>query len=69
MSIIQNKNNLIKLAKQQYIIDVTIELIEKIGIDNITMENIASAADYTKRTLYAYLKVKMKFFCGFIAMI
>lgn len=58
MSVIRSKTHKLRHAKQQYIVDVTLDLIEKTGIDNITMERIAFAADYTKRTLYAYFKSK-----------
>lgn len=58
MSVIKAKTHKIKFAKQQYIVDVTMDLIEKTGINNITMDRIAFAADYTKRTLYAYFRSK-----------
>lgn len=58
MSVIEYKTNKIKHAKQQIIVDVALELMENIGINSITMERIALAADYTKRTLYTYFKSK-----------
>jgi AcrR family transcriptional regulator len=58
MSVIENKKTLIKSTKQQFIVDAAITLIEKIGIENIRMEDIASASDYTKRTLYVYFTSK-----------
>lgn len=54
MSEIIEKNNIIKQAKQQFIVDKTVELIENSGINNITMDTIAYQANYTKRTLYSY---------------
>lgn len=58
MSVINNRKSLIKFTKQQFIVDTTIHLIVEMGIDNIRMEDIASASNYTKRTLYAYFKSK-----------
>ena len=57
MSVITRKTH-IKLAKQQYILDATVNLIVQIGIDNIRMEDISIASNYTKRTLYAYFTSK-----------
>jgi len=58
MGAIQDRNSKIHHAKQQYIVDSTLKLIGEIGIDNLTMDNIAVASDYTKRTLYSYFKSK-----------
>ena len=41
------KNLILKAARQ---------LFDKKGIENTSMEDIASAAEYTRRTLYAYFK-------------
>lgn len=58
MSVTLDKKNLIKSAKQSFIVDATIELIIEHGINNISMDDIAKAANYTKKTLYAYFKSK-----------
>lgn len=58
MSVISDRKKHIKTAKQQFIVDATINLIVENGIDNIRMEDIAAASNYTKRTLYAYFKSK-----------
>ena len=54
MSVINDKKNRIFQAKQQYIIDICFELIKETSVDQLTMEMIAEAANYTKRTLYVY---------------
>lgn len=58
MGVKEVRTQKLKLVKQQYIVDQTTRLIERIGIDNVTMDNIAQAAEYTKRTLYVYFKGK-----------
>jgi len=58
MSVINDKKIRIRQVKQQYIIDCTIKLIERVGIDGITMDRIAEQASYTKRTLYSYFNSK-----------
>jgi len=58
MSVIIDRNTRIKQTKQLFIIENTVKLIEKIGINNVTMDNIAYESDYTKRTLYSYFKSK-----------
>lgn len=62
MSVIKNRKDVIISTKQQFIVDSTISLIGKIGIDNIRMEDIATASNYTKRTLYVYFKSKDEIF-------
>lgn len=62
MSEVKNRKDIIISTKQQFIVDTSVTLIEKIGIDNIRMEDIASASNYTKRTLYAYFKSKDEIF-------
>ena len=52
------KKELIKTAKQKFIIDILNDLIIKKGIDNIVMEDIAKAANYTKKSLYSFFKSK-----------
>jgi AcrR family transcriptional regulator len=45
-----------KKARQEYIISAARKLYEKKGVENVTMEDIAVAAEYTRRTLYSYFK-------------
>ena len=58
MSVVSDKKFKIKQVKQQLIVDATVHLIINMGINNITMEDIASASDYSKKTLYSYFKSK-----------
>jgi AcrR family transcriptional regulator len=58
VSVIIDRKVHIKAIKQQFIVDATINLIAENGIDNIRMDDIATASNYTKRTLYAYFKSK-----------
>ena len=44
------KSEMIHLAKQQYIADETVKLLVKIGINNLTMDNIG-AGNISKRVL------------------
>ncbi len=48
----------LRATKQQSIIDTTAKLIVERGIANLSMEDIAEAASYTKRTLYVYFQSK-----------
>ena len=41
-------------ARQRFILDAARELFAEKGIDTTSMEDIAAAADYTRRTLYTY---------------
>ncbi|MEE9442041.1 MAG: helix-turn-helix domain-containing protein [candidate division Zixibacteria bacterium] len=42
--------------RQSYILDAARGLFAQQGIENTSMEDIASAAEYTRRTLYSYFK-------------
>ncbi|MBN1213106.1 MAG: TetR/AcrR family transcriptional regulator [candidate division Zixibacteria bacterium] len=43
-------------TRQQYIIDAARRLLAEKGIEDTSMEDIAAAVEYTRRTLYAYFK-------------
>lgn len=43
-------------AKQEFILNSARELFARNGIENTTMEDIAIASEYTRRTLYSYFK-------------
>lgn len=58
MSVIFEKKDLITATKQQFIVDATVKLIGNKYISEITMDDIANASAYTKRTLYTYFKSK-----------
>lgn len=45
-------------ARQQFILDAARRLYTEKGVENSNMDVIASAADYTRRTLYSYFKSK-----------
>ena len=43
-------------ARQKFVVETARNLFAARGVENTTMEDIARAADYTRRTLYAYFK-------------
>ena len=43
-------------SRRQYVVEATRKLIEARGVEATSMEDIAAACDYTRRTLYAYFK-------------
>jgi AcrR family transcriptional regulator len=43
-------------ARQRFVVDAARQLCTTQGIENTRMQDIASAVDYTRRTLYAYFK-------------
>lgn len=43
-------------ARRQFVVDAARKLFAENGIENTSMEDIAGAADYTRRTLYTYFK-------------
>ncbi len=45
-----------RAVRQQHILDAARLLFEKQGVEETSMEQIAGAAEYTRRTLYAYFK-------------
>ncbi len=64
MSVISSRKAILLAARRQYIMDAIIPLIETHPIGAISMEDIAKAASYTKKTLYAYFKSREEiFFC------
>lgn len=49
-------------ARQQYVVQATRKLFDLKGIENTSMEDIATAVDYTRRTLYSYFKSRDEIF-------
>ncbi len=43
-------------VRKRFILDAARQLFDQKGIENTSMDDIASAVDYTRRTLYAYFK-------------
>jgi AcrR family transcriptional regulator len=43
-------------ARQRFILDAAARLFAKKGVENTSMEDIAAAVDYTRRTLYSYFR-------------
>jgi len=43
-------------ARKKFILDAARRLYEGKGIENVSMDDIAAAAEYTRRTLYSYFK-------------
>jgi AcrR family transcriptional regulator len=43
-------------TRKRFILEAARQLYEKKGIENTSMDDIAAAAEYTRRTLYAYFK-------------
>ena len=43
-------------TRKKYILEAARRLFDEKGIENTSMDDIASAAEYTRRTLYAYFK-------------
>jgi len=43
-------------ARQKFILEAARELFDKKGVENTSMDDIALAVDYTRRTLYTYFK-------------
>ncbi len=43
-------------VRQGFILEAARSLFSKKGLENCTMDDIASAAEYTRRTLYSYFK-------------
>jgi AcrR family transcriptional regulator len=43
-------------ARQQFILNAARQLYSEKGVENANMDDIASAAEYTRRTLYSYFK-------------
>lgn len=49
-------------AREQHIIDTTISLIEKEGIENLTMDKVVAAVPYSKGTIYKHFLGKEDLF-------
>ena len=45
-------------ARQQFILKAARQVYSQKGIENSSMDDIASASEYTRRTLYSYFKSK-----------
>ncbi len=43
-------------SRRRYVVDAARKVFAQKGIENTSMEDIARAADYTRRTIYAYFK-------------
>jgi len=43
-------------ARQRFILDAARALFEQKGVEDASMDDIATAAEYTRRTLYSYFK-------------
>lgn len=43
-------------TRRQFVIDAARRVFAEKGVENTSMEDIAAAADYTRRTLYTYFK-------------
>jgi AcrR family transcriptional regulator len=43
-------------ARQRFVLDAARRLFASKGVENTSMEDIAAAVDYTRRTLYSYFK-------------
>jgi AcrR family transcriptional regulator len=51
-----NRTEMEKESRMAFITDAARRLFGEKGIENTTMDDIAAASDYTRRTLYAYFK-------------
>jgi len=52
----ETRRELERNTRQQFVLDRARHLFAKKGPENTSMEDIAAAADYTRRTLYSYFK-------------
>ncbi|UCE25201.1 MAG: TetR/AcrR family transcriptional regulator [Candidatus Zixiibacteriota bacterium] len=43
-------------SRRHYVVDAARKVFAQKGVENTSMEDIARAADYTRRTIYAYFK-------------
>lgn len=62
----QSRTEKKKILTQELIINVTIELVDKQGYDETTMEQIAGVADIAKGTLYNYYSCKEEIISAYI---
>lgn len=51
-----SRKNTERETRKKFILDSTRKLFNKKGVENTSMDDIAQAAEYTRRTLYAYFK-------------
>ncbi len=51
-----SRRSMERISRQQFILDAARRVFNAKGIENTNMEDIAAAADYTRRTLYAYFR-------------
>lgn len=51
-----SRKNFEHQLKRQYVLEAAIKLFAENGVENTSMDDIARAADYTRRTLYSYFK-------------
>lgn len=51
-----NRKELERINKQQVVVDAARNVMARLGIEDTSMEDIATEAQYTRRTLYAYFK-------------
>ncbi len=58
MSVNTKEKSLIIQAKRQYVLDVVSKLLKDFDWDELSMDDMASAAGHTKKTLYAYFQSK-----------
>lgn len=60
----QSRKETDRRSRRRAILDAARRLLIKKGIENTSMEDIAAAADYTRRTLYAYYKSRDEILLG-----
>lgn len=59
MSEFRNKRKELEYQlRREFIIEVALKLFYKDGYENVTLNEVAKKADYTKATLYSYIKSK-----------
>jgi AcrR family transcriptional regulator len=56
MELASSRKTIERQNRREYIIDAARKLMAEKGIEETTMEDIAAAVEYTRRTLYAYFK-------------
>jgi len=49
-------------ARQQFVVDTAMALFARQGVEKTSMDDIAAAVDYTRRTLYAYFSSRDEIF-------
>ena len=51
-----NRKEIELQSRRDFVLDAARRLYSTKGIENTSMEDIAGASDYTRRTLYTYFK-------------